>query len=193
MTLSSVIDWINTDRIGAIGDGATALAFVLGFAVYLHDRLDKRRAQAEQVAAWLSLDEHGNGRARYRRWYSHVSNGSTQPVREVLYIAARGAVEAQYIDVLPPGAAEVTPVGEEIAGHLEGEYAGGITLDFTDAAGRRWRRTSRGKLRRWHRWDGQPSNNDVRRRLRASRRTVSEPPAAEGQQDGAETRTGDGG
>jgi len=156
--------------IGAVGDLATAGAFVLAAVIYARGRADQRSAQAEQVAAWLALDVQVTHMARILTWRIYVRNGSDRPIHDVLFSPAQGQVDPQPIAVLPPGVTESEDVGDEITAGLEGSYGGGITIDFTDAAGQRWRRTEEGRLRHWRERDGQPYNAEVRARLAATER-----------------------
>jgi len=167
---------ITAERIGAAGDLATAATFVLALLIYASDRGGKRRAQAELVSAWFAYDAKREYFGDDDLWQLHVKNKSDRPVYGVLALPAQGVSEWADWTVLPPETEETIRVGSEIGDKLEGvTTGGGVIIDYTDASGRRWRRTADGRLHRWHRWLGRPSNPDLRRALRASRRGETAP------------------
>lgn len=123
---------------------------------------DQRRAQAVQVCAWL-------GRMQYTgRWCARVQNDSRTPIHnaKVEFYFRRFGTEDEYIlrgvasvNIIPPtnepvdvfpgnGIAKVADEKDEYGKlHSEDKFADfSVAIEFTDAAGYRWRRDVRGRL-----------------------------------------------
>ena len=131
----------NTDTVSAWG---TAGGFLLAGAAFLGSLYDRRRTQARQVAAWFERDSDGSG------VLLHAQNSSDEPVYRVRVEHARKLVDDLGWSVLPPGKVEKVPGARELVDQYDGSFSAPIQLTFTDAAGRRWRRTYRGRLERVH-------------------------------------------
>jgi len=97
------VDWQVVSSVATAG----ALLVSAGvFRIQLVDRrrlrADQARAQAEQVAGWLTFDREK------RSWTAYVKNGSTQPVYDVAYIVRdlnnedTDAAMPEFIPVIPP-------------------------------------------------------------------------------------------
>lgn len=138
--------------------GATAGAFVLAALVYLGQFRAGRRAQAEQVSAWLALEEKPlsdrrlAGPATRLVAYLMIRNGSEQPIYAVRCWPLLKVAEPLTLSVLPPGHLHKEEAPPDMLSPVE-VISSALVLDFTDAAGRRWRRTSQGRIYRpWWSW-----------------------------------------
>lgn len=131
---------------------------------------DRRRAQADCVAAWCDRYDYApaeppraynsggalvvtGGRSR-PGWNYYLRNASDVPVYDVVVLFRIGAqsLGTDAVDVLPPGEEPVSrDVPEHVrtqatsAAHEHGEIIRCV-VSFRDAAGRRWRRSTDGRL-----------------------------------------------
>lgn len=102
--IAAVLKAINWAAVSSIATAAALLVSSAVFRVQLVDRrrlrADQDRAQAEQVAGWLTFDREE------KSWTAHVLNGSTQPVYDVLYVVRDAgdsdAAMPEIIPVIPP-------------------------------------------------------------------------------------------
>ena len=103
LAVLKAVDWQLVSSVATAG----ALLISAGvFRIQLIDRrrlrADQARAQAEQVAGWLTFDREE------RSWTAHVKNGSTQPIYDVLYVVRdlnkedTDAAMPEFIPVIPP-------------------------------------------------------------------------------------------
>jgi hypothetical protein len=99
---------------------------------------DRIRAQAKQVEAWTDwVYENPDERSDYRR-FLFVHNASSNVIANVVVRYKGGSGENS--NTMPP----MKKIQYGLLGDIQG-----ATLSFTDAAGRRWRRTiDSGTLRR---------------------------------------------
>jgi hypothetical protein len=131
---------------------------------------DRQRAQADSVAAWCDRYDYSpaepprsyssggafvvsGGRSR-PDWNYYLRNASDVPVYDVVVLFRIGeqSLGTDAVDVLPPGEAPVSrEVPEHVrtqatsAAHEHGEIIRCV-VSFRDAAGRRWRRWTDGRL-----------------------------------------------
>jgi hypothetical protein len=129
----------------------TAGALLLGAVTLTGALRDRRRQQARQVHAWIDKSEGIDGAV------VHVRNSSTEPVYRVRMEATEGVADTIGYELLPAGAESTFSAAPDIAGDYYSAYSAPLVLDFTDAEGRRWRRTPNGGLHllrqsRWQFW-----------------------------------------
>lgn len=111
---------------------------------------DKRQAQARHIFAWF---EPAVGKGRYV-----VRNRSEWPVSEVVIDATVNGGHANFIVGLIDCGEDRH---EEWVGHnLEGARWVPAACWFTDAAGRRWFRSTSGGLQRWRPWHMTPAQQE---------------------------------
>jgi hypothetical protein len=135
-----VADWL-----AAVG---TLLAFVVALRLLFKELAarreveeDRRREQARRVAIWTQSDPAPGPSASYA---IVMNNSSEEPVSAITFVMEHPDEPGRVIrekswDLLPPGRhrGRVT---------REAYLPGPITLSFTDAAGRRWKRYRDGRL-----------------------------------------------
>lgn len=124
----TVPDWV-----GAVG---TAAAFMLAAIIFVIAERDRKRRQASLVSAWVESAGDDSGRA-----VVHLVNGSGQPVYDVSLQAEKVIAEPLHYEVLPPEHREQIAAVADVASPLS-TYGLGVTVRFTDASGRRWRRVA---------------------------------------------------
>jgi hypothetical protein len=160
----------NWEAIAAVGQvaGAVGTAAAFGAAIWLLTVERRRdaaadkmalRAQAERVAAWPSevRDDFTNPDS-IRNWGTAIRNGSDLPVHQVHVVLHsvkalnRGEV---ILEVVPPGdwllsGSDLYPRPESPEIRSDSRHLPfrdfTVSLQFTDAAGRKWRRTEHGYL-----------------------------------------------
>ncbi|MDQ4033958.1 MAG: hypothetical protein M3332_17640 [Actinomycetota bacterium] len=102
MAVLKTVNWTAVSSIIAV---LALLVSSAVFRVHLTDRrrarADQERAQAEQVAGWLTVDREK------KTWTAHARNGSTQPVYDVVYVVRDNefdtdAAMPEFIPVIPP-------------------------------------------------------------------------------------------
>jgi hypothetical protein len=111
---------------------------------------DKRQAQAQHIFAWF---EPAVGKGRYV-----VRNRSDWPLSEVkIDVTVNGGHVDFIVGLIDCGDGH----HEEWVGHnLQGARWVPATCWFTDAAGRRWFRSTTGELRRWRPWHMTPAQQE---------------------------------
>jgi hypothetical protein len=152
------IDW-RVETWGAIGSGATALAFLVSAWVLSLQLKDRRRIPAEGVTVWVD-DRYAQSEARelIRSVSVTLKNAGAHPVFDVQVVVGYGhfgsavtsvgplAVPTQ--PVLPPGAEWTWPI-EDVLRSVEVEGRLIAEVSFRDASNRWWLRDFSGQLRRW--------------------------------------------
>jgi hypothetical protein len=164
-------DWGDVPTWVSAGSGLLALAFaalaaLAGYRLYLVEsqrdrdaekareetRREARRAQATLVSAWRAPDTPGPPPGAL------VRNASEAPVYEVVvtYLDYRAAwIGSEPFGLVPPDREPVviklattgTIVGDPLPGFTaDTKRSARVSVDFTDAAGVRWRRDERGAL-----------------------------------------------
>ncbi|WP_206751663.1 hypothetical protein [Kribbella sp. VKM Ac-2500] len=138
--MSVAADWLAA--VGTIG------AFAVSLRLLAVDLDTRRKEQASLVAAWLGGDpQTWENELRLR-----VSNQSQQPVFGLTAFVETVAGRRLLRDVglVPSRRGNSTPFFEigGIAGLGPGVAVRGVSIQFTDAAGRRWCREFDGRLRR---------------------------------------------
>jgi hypothetical protein len=123
--------------VGTVG----ALAATAG--VLMREAFARVRAQAERVVVWIDRGLFHDGESRTEGLFLYIRNDSALPITDIHVQYTGGS--ADYPVIAP---------GKEIQQGLDLVVPG--TVDYSDAAGRRWRRPLRG---------GQPRR--VRRRPRS--------------------------
>jgi hypothetical protein len=151
-----------------VGTVFTSTSVLLAALSYRRSILDRERDQASKVSAWLSAPEHTDANflrkdAQGRSYIvaplpvvAHVANRSDHPIFDVdLKVKHR----AWTLDELPPGRTATVSIPVEFRDHVP-EGASLPTrstivyeldrplLTFTDALGRRWRRSEDRRLER---------------------------------------------
>jgi hypothetical protein len=138
-------DWGSVPAwVGAVG---TTAAFIVALSVFMLNRLDRQRAEASKVAAWVEYDETG------RAYAVCVSNGGSLPIYDVhVGLELAGIEHGPYAFQLPivrPTSPERHPLEPPLpAAALVGARLLGASLRFRDAENRCWRRRADGVLRR---------------------------------------------
>lgn len=181
-----------------IGGVGTAAAFIFAALVFWYElharRRDEHRTQARLVDAWVvdarvgRLDVDDPTPAIYATYA--VVNGSAQAVRHVEVISwiREDIAAGQHCSVVPPTGNEpmlietkepiwgltdalVSLFKDETGKRIAGILTDHLSLTFTDAGGRKWRRDDRGNLKlefslSWlpKRW--KPGSSDDKRRTR---------------------------
>jgi len=144
---------------GMVGSLATALTLYLLMAQYNQTQLEKieneRRKQAENISAWISLDERLYGKFEFKmqREIIVLSNRSNLPIYNVVVSIVDGRhgdadgnntpTEFQrYIHTLPPGNGFIfSPQGYQGMG-----FVGAVEVGFEDSGNRSWVRHGNGSL-----------------------------------------------
>ncbi|MCL8250067.1 hypothetical protein AERO_01610 [Aeromicrobium fastidiosum] len=151
-------DW-SAETWGAIGSGATALAFLVSaWALGLQVK-DRRRTAAEGVTVWVDdRYQHGDAGEMVRLVSVTLKNAGTHPVFDVQVgvgyghfggnVTSIGPLAVPTKPVLPPGAEWAWPIQDllrsvEIEGRLVAE------VSFRDPANRWWLRDFAGNVKRW--------------------------------------------
>lgn len=142
--------WLDTasNVFAALG---TVGAFVTGFVLLRREQAreadrteDERRAQAARVSAWVEMYRRTDG---VRELALHVHNASDMPIYEVeLPLPAPAGEEpgSEFIGLVPPGQTiRRTAPQEWTRSYVQPEP---VEVEFTDSAGREWRRDEQGKL-----------------------------------------------
>jgi hypothetical protein len=140
------------DRLGTIPDWLEAFGTLLAFAVALRllfkelearreYEQDRRSEQARHVAIWTQSVPAPGPSTTY---FLVMRNNSEEPVSAITYVMEHPDEPGRVIredswDLLPPGRHPGPATTEEYP-------PGPITLSFTDAAGRRWKRYPDGRL-----------------------------------------------
>jgi cbb3-type cytochrome oxidase subunit 1 len=130
----SVPDWIT-----AIG---TTLAFLIAFVVLSLDLRERRRHQATQVAAWF---ERSQSEA-----VLHIINSSDTPIYNVKMTPQLLGRDYDVISypLVAPKADHIALKMELPGSHEVSNKYLSVQMSFADSGGRRWKRTSGGRLRR---------------------------------------------
>jgi hypothetical protein len=128
---------------------AVAVTFVMAAAGLVWQWWTRRRSQAEQIAVWRSQDHvlSLDPPSEFEWWLGFVCwNQSTGPVSEMVFWT--DADRVRDLGILEHGG-ELGP-GERFEGRLRCQHGPvpRIGYDFTDAAGRRWRRNPNGSMSR---------------------------------------------
>lgn len=144
---------------GMIGSLATALTLYLLMTQYNQTQLEKienaSRKQAENISAWISIDERLYGKFEFKmqREIIVLSNRSNLPIYNVVVSIVDGRhgdadgkktpTEFQrYIHTLPPGNGFVfSPQGYQGMG-----FVGAVEIGFEDSGNRSWVRHGNGGL-----------------------------------------------
>ena len=116
------------DSFSAVG---TVGALLAATWVLVHEALGRIRQQAERVVVWIDRMTSSGPPARDVGLFLFIRNDSASPVVRVHVEYANGSVD---LPVIAPG--------KEVHLGLESVING--TVEFTDAAGRRWRRSTGG-------------------------------------------------
>ncbi|WP_305788364.1 hypothetical protein [Symbioplanes lichenis] len=138
------------DSFSAVG---TVGAFLVGFLLLRREHHreagraeDDRRAQAEQISAWVELTRQLDGKQNLT---FHIHNASAMPIYEVeLPLPARGDEEPriEFVGLVPPGQTIQRPgPADWLRSYVEPEP---VQIEFLDSAGRRWSRDEQGTLSR---------------------------------------------
>src|SRR5207244_2816473 len=106
-----------------------ALAATAG--VLMREAFARIRAQAERVVVWIDRGGFHDGESRTEGLFLYLRNDSALPVLDIYVEYAGGS--ASYPVIAP---------GTQIQQGLDVVVS--VTVEYTDAAGRRWRRPSRG-------------------------------------------------
>ena len=151
------VDW-SVEAWGAIGSGATALAFFVSAWVLSLQLKDRRRTPAEGVTVWVD-DRYAQSEDRelVRSVSVTLKNAGSYPVFDVQVVVGYGhfgsavtsvgpAVPTQ--PVLPPSAEWTWPI-EDLLRSVEVEGRLVAEVSFRDAANRWWLRDFSGQLQRW--------------------------------------------
>ncbi|KAB1160984.1 hypothetical protein F6X68_06660 [Micromonospora sp. AMSO12t] len=136
-----------------VGSILTSVSLLIAALAYRHSRIDARKGQAKQIAAWLEgLDRRG---AKVRL---AAKNASDLPIYQVT-IRCKGieVIKPEYLAVMAPdGDWDLTRDFIHLAVVQAIKKAGPVphevqpSISFRDAAGRCWERRSDGRLRsRW--------------------------------------------
>jgi hypothetical protein len=135
---------IDVESSDVIAAAAVAISVIV-FAVQRRDRgRDRRRverAQAEQIAGWLSLEDNEQMVVRLR-------NASSQPIYDLLWMVRDSGdldvvTRKPFISVLPPQTTidlELGPMDDYLHPGLR------VYLTFRDGHGQAWQRDSHGRL-----------------------------------------------
>jgi hypothetical protein len=99
--------------------------------VLVHEALARTRAQAERVVVWIDRMTSLDPPARDMGLFLYIRNDSASPVVRVRVEYTTGSME---LPVIAPG--------KEVHLGLDKVVSGAV--EFTDAAGRRWRRLTGG-------------------------------------------------
>ncbi|MFF4893899.1 hypothetical protein [Micromonospora chersina] len=126
---------------------------------------EQKRSQAVQICSWFGRTSMGRGASR---WCALLRNASPVPVYDVWVsffyypLGTEGEPELRsvsWVSVVPPtdeplvvlpesglarGPAKVDAYGNQVHNEEDKDFA--VSVEFTDAAGRRWRRDIRGNL-----------------------------------------------
>ena len=144
--------WIDTasNVFAAVG---TVGAFILGFVLLRREQHrdaetaeDERRSQAARVSAWVKMYRRTDGA---RELAFHVHNASDMPIYEVELPLpgpdGRAAeADAEFIGLVPPGQTIRRPAPKDWSRtYVQPEP---VEIEFTDSAGREWRRNEQGTL-----------------------------------------------
>jgi hypothetical protein len=136
--------------VSAVG---TAAATLIATIALLWQRLDFRRAFAEQVAIWFDGEVKAKNSATLPA--SYIGFAATEPAWKWHVIPARRYIAGDGKSTLLPGDTWVVKSAESIKNDLTWPseiLRMQLELVFTDPAGRRWRRTwPTGSLKRY-RW-----------------------------------------
>ncbi|TQN43860.1 hypothetical protein FHU33_3328 [Blastococcus colisei] len=153
------LDWGNVPT--WIGTIVTSSFFTVAALSYRRSVLDRERAQASTVAAWIAR-RSGEDRTQHRATGTTdrvllVHNGSDSPVSEV-NVRVPGTALPYRLDQVPAKATSERELPRERAGMLikfaTGNVATGYEVsggplpevEFRDAAGRLWKRDKDGRL-----------------------------------------------
>jgi hypothetical protein len=152
-----MIDVGASDVIAAAAVAISVIVFAVQRADRRRDRRTVERAQAEQIAGWLSLEED-------EQVVVHLHNASSQPIYDLLWMARDYSdldvvSPDSEISVLPPHKTidlYLGPAGGDLHPHLR------VYLSFRDGHGLAWQRDSHGRLTRTHRpFDDAPPTNPI--------------------------------
>lgn len=144
---------------GAIGSGATALAFLVSAWVLGLQVKDRRRMPAEGVIVWVDDRYQQTDTGELIRSVSVIlKNAGTHPVFDVQVgvgyghfganVTSIGPLAVPTQPVLPPGAEWAWPI-EDILRSVEVEGRLVAEASFRDAANRWWLRDFDGNVKRW--------------------------------------------
>lgn len=133
-----------------IGVSTAALA-VSVITLWMH-LTDRRRADASVVDAYFDAEagsvivRNSGSRAVYDIRVQLISTGTVTPL------------QARRVHRIGPGTSQTFALGAATiqGGHLTGPPLLIVRAEFTDESGRRWRRTSDGRLRRARLWNQLP-------------------------------------
>lgn len=148
---------MDSDWLGAFADSFSAVgtvgAFLVGFLLLRREHRreavradEERRAQAEQISAWVELTQKQDGN---RVLELHIHNASAMPIYEAeLPLPARDGEEprSEFVGLVPPGRTVQRPAPAEwLRSYSQPEP---VQIEFLDSAGRRWSRDEQGALSR---------------------------------------------
>jgi hypothetical protein len=142
--------WLDTasNLFAAIG---TVGAFVTGFVLLRREQYreadrteDERRSQAARVSAWVEMYRRNDG---VRELAFHVHNASDMPIYDVelpMPSPTGEEPDSEFIGLVPPGQTIRRAAPREWSrSYVQPEP---VEIEFTDSAGRAWRRDESGKL-----------------------------------------------